>query len=240
MGKRNTFLFFWVLTTGLFAWFFYQGHHTFDDPSTKFVLLALLFCTIALIRWLAGPINQIQSEQNYSRRGWYIFVVIITIGVLFFARTIIGPPLLFFLPLLAVGIILYLRPKIYKQEVLYAAGLAIIAGLTGLGAGWVPFRPVVWAILQVFLVITGLITGWSLLRYTGLWQIGIGRSQYLDAGIKSAFGRFGSGIILSIPWSLGIVLIGGGQNHKNGLKAGGILLWQSVRGLVRRSGGGYY
>ncbi len=214
MGKRITFLIFWLLATGVFSWFLYQGNHTFDDPSTKFVLLALLLCTIALLRWLAPPLSEIPSDVNDSRRGWFTLVSIITIGVLFLSRTVVGPPLLLAWPVLAVGILIYLRTKIYKQEVLYAVVLALLAGLTGLGAGWVSFHPVVWSILQVFLVTTGLIAGWSLLRHTGLWHIGIGRSQFLDEGLKSTLRSIGFGIILSIPWAFGIVLIGGAESQQ--------------------------
>lgn len=208
MGKRNTFLLIWFLTTGLFIWFIFQGQHTFEAPTTKYVLVTLLLCTMALLRWLPGPLNDLPAEPRVSRRSWLTLLVIIIIMVLFLARTLIGPPLLFAFPILAVGILIYLRPKIDKQEILYATVLAFVAGLTGLAAGWVPFHPIVWAILQVCLVIAGLLAGWSLLRHTGLWQIGIGRSQFLDKGIKSALRSFGTGIAISIPWAIGIVLIG--------------------------------
>jgi len=214
LRKRNTFLFFWIFSTGLLVWFLYQGHHTFDDPSTKYVLLALLFCTVALLIWLAGPVNEITFEHHSTKRGWFSLFVIITIVGAFLARTIIGPPLVFALPILAIGILIFLRPKINRQEVLYAAVLALVAGLTGLSAGWVSFHPIIWSVLQVCLVVTGLIAGWSLLRYTDLWQIGIGRSQYLDEGIKSALLSFGFGLILSIPWAIGIVLIGGADSQQ--------------------------
>jgi hypothetical protein len=68
--------------------------------------------------------------------------------------------------------------------------------------------------LQVCLVFTGLLAGWSLLRHTGLWQIGISRSQFLDDGIQSALRSLGYGILISIPWALGIVLIGGVESEQ--------------------------
>jgi hypothetical protein len=133
---------------------------------------------------------------------------------MFLARTLIGPPLSFAFPILAVSILIYLRPKIDQQEVWYATVLALMSGLTGLAAGWVPFQPLVWAILQVCLVITGLIAGWSLLRHTGLWQIGIGRSLFLDQGKKVALRSFGTGIAISIPWAIGIVLMGASASQQ--------------------------
>jgi hypothetical protein len=214
MEKRNTFLIIWFLTTVLFVWFIFQGHHTFDAPTTKYVIVALFLCTLALLRWLPGPLNVLPTKPRKSRSSWLILICIVTIVVMFLTRTLIGPPLLFAFPILAVGILIYLRPKIDQQEVLYATVLALVAGLTGLAAGWVPFQPIVWAILQVCLIISGLIAGWSVLRHTGLWQIGIGRSQFLDQGEKSALRSFGAGIAISIPWAMGIVLIGASASQQ--------------------------
>ena len=214
MRKRNTFLIIWFLTTCLFIWFIFQGHHTFDAPTTKYVIVALFLCTMALLRWLPGPLNDLPSKARETRSGWLSLIVSVTIVIMFLARTLIGPPLLFAFPILAVGILIYLRPKIGPQEVWYATVLALMSGLTGLAAGWVPFQPLVWAILQVCLVITGLIAGWSLLQHTGLWQIGIGRSQFLDQGFKFALRSFVTGIAISFPWAIGNVLIGAqGSQH---------------------------
>ena len=209
MSKRITFPFIWVLTTCLLVWFVFQGEHTFDAPTTKYVLAALLLCTLTLLSWLRGPIGDLLVEPTVLRRGWLTFIVVIIVMVLFLSRTLIGPHLLYAFPILAVGMVIYLRPELERREIWYATVLALVAGLTGLSAGWVPFQPIIWAILQVCLVITGLMAGWSLLRHTGLWQIGIGRSQFLDKDIKSALVSFGTGIAISIPWAIGIVLIGG-------------------------------
>jgi hypothetical protein len=213
MIRRNVFLFSWLVITAVLAWLLLQGNHQFGDPSTPYVLLGLLLCTVTLLRWLPNPIKEIPDEVDTPKHGWFILVIIVAISTLFLARVFLGPSLLYILPVLATGILVYTRPKISRKETSYAQKLALIAGLAGLGAGWVPFDPVIWAVLQVILVFSGLIAGWSLLQQTGLWDTGIGRSQYLDNGLVPAFRSLGSGVILSIPWALGLVLIGGADSQ---------------------------
>jgi hypothetical protein len=158
--------------------------------------------------WLPGPTREIHFDNEKMKRGRYAILAFILFVVLFLSRTLFGPNLLYAWPIISAGTIIYLKPKFSKKELTYAAILALVGGIAGLGAKWVPFHPVVWSVLQVFLVTTGLLAGWALLRYAGLWQLGISRSQYLDNGLKSAIQSFSTGIIISIPWALGFVLMG--------------------------------
>jgi hypothetical protein len=212
--QRNTFLILWLLTTASFVWFIYQGNHTFDSPVTIYVLIALLACTITLLRWLPSPVKDNSSEHVATRRIWLILIAVIVLGALFLSRTVIGSSLLFAWPVLAIFTLIYLKSEIHNREVMYALVLAVIAGITGLGAGWVPFPPVVWTILQLFMVFTGLIAGWALLRYTKLWEAGVGHSKFLDKGIIPALRSFLLGLIIAIPWALGIVLFGAAESQQ--------------------------
>jgi hypothetical protein len=132
----------------------------------------------------------------------------LTVGVLFPLVTLIGPPLLFALPVLGLVMLALLRPRLSRQEVVYALLLAVVAGVAGLGAGWVTFSPLAWAALQVALVLTSLLAGWSILRHTGLLQAGIGRSLFLMEGLAPALRGFAQGILIGMPWALGLVVLG--------------------------------
>jgi hypothetical protein len=207
--RRYIFLAFWTLTTAGVAWLVLQGQHTFDSQATPAILLALFACTASLLWWLPSPALDNPSDIYRTRRGWFILVVIVAVGVLFSLRTLVGPPLLFSLPVIAVVVLAVLRPRVSRREVLYALALALIAGVAGLGAGWVTFPPALWAPLQVALVLTGLLAGWGILRQTGLLQLGIGGSRFLREGTTSALRAFVQGMLISMPWALSIVVLGG-------------------------------
>jgi hypothetical protein len=206
--RRYTFFALWILTTAGLGWQVLQGQHTFDSQATLPALLAQFVCTAALLWWLPAPVLDDPPDKASIRQGWFVLVVVIAVGVLFPLRTLVGPPLLYALPVIAVIILAVLRPRISRREVLYALGLALVAGAAGLGAAWVAFPPIVWAVLQVALVLTGLLAGWSILRHTGLLQLGIGRSRFLMEGITSALRGFVQGMLIGMPWALGLVLLG--------------------------------
>ena len=91
----------------------------------------------------------------------------------------------------------------------------MVAGLAGLGAGWITFVPLrTWAVLQVALVAMALPAGWSILRYTGLWQRGMGQSAFLTNGMTSALKGFGQGILLAVPWALSGIVMGGSNKDR--------------------------
>jgi hypothetical protein len=206
--RRVIFLCIWILTTALLGWQVAQGHHSFDSPGTPLALLSLLLCTIALLWWLARPVPDLAPHLARTRRARFALLVVLALLVLYPLRTLVGPPLLFALPALALIILALLRPRLSRREVAYAVLLALVAGIAGLGAGWVTFPAGVWAALQVALVLTGLLAGWSLLRHTGLWEAGIGHSLYLVDGLAPALRGFGLGMLLAAPWALGLVVLG--------------------------------
>jgi hypothetical protein len=138
---------------------------------------------------------------------------VIALCALFALRTVVGPPLLFGLPVVAVAVLAFLRPKITRRETSYALGLSLVAGVAGLGAGWVPFHPVVWSILQVLLVSTGFLAGWAILRHAGLLEQGVGYSRFLSEGIASALRGFLQGVLIGLPWALSLVVMGGSASE---------------------------
>jgi hypothetical protein len=100
------------------------------------------------------------------------------------------------------------RSQLSRLEVGYALVMALVAGVAGLGAGWVNFPPLTWAVLQVALVLAGLLAGWSLLRSTGLMQAGLGRSLLVAEGLVPALRGFAQGLLIAMPWALGNVVLG--------------------------------
>ena len=212
--RRNIFLVPWFFTTTGFGWLIANKHHTFDSPATLPVLIGLLACTIALSIWLPNPVSKQVPSLTVSRRGWFALLAVFSIGLLFLARTVIGPSLLFAWPIAAIAILIYLKPRLSRREHAYALVLSAATGVAALGAAWVPFHPAVWAVLQIGIVLPGLLAGWEVLRLSGLWQEGVGRSRLLEQGIVPALQSVLSGIVLATPWALGIVLIGGADSQK--------------------------
>ena len=206
--RRTAFFVVWILSTVGLGWQMVLGRHTFDSPATVPALLALLLCTAALLWWLSSSAPEAPSTTARTRYGRFVLVVILAVGILFPLRTLIGPPLLFALPVLGLVVLVLLRPRLSRLEVVYASLLALVAGVAGLGAGWVTLAPLTWAALQVALVLLGLLAGWSLLRHTGLWQAGIGHSLLLVEGPVPALWGFARGILLAVPWAFGLVLLG--------------------------------
>jgi hypothetical protein len=135
-------------------------------------------------------------------------IAMLAVGLLFSLRTLVGPPLLFALPVVCLVVLALLRPRLSRLIVVYASLLALVAGVAGLGAGWVTFSPLAWAALQVALVLLSLLAGWSLLRHTGLWQAGIGRSLLLAEGPVPALSNFARGVLIALPWAFGLVVLG--------------------------------
>ncbi len=198
----------WGLSTAGLGWQVLQGQHSFDSQATLPTLLALLACTAALLWWLAGVVPDVPAGSARTRRGRFALLVVVAAGVLFSLRTLVGPPLLFGLPVIGLAVLGLWRPQLSRQEVVYALLLALVAGVAGLGARWVTFSPLTWAGLQVALVGSGLLAGWGLLRHTGLLQAGLGRSLVVTEGAAPALRGFVRGILIAMPWTLGLVLLG--------------------------------
>jgi hypothetical protein len=207
-GRQWVFVGVWILGTIGLGWQVLQGRHAFDSQTTPPVLAALLVCTVALLWWLAGVAPDVPSHVARTRHVRLVLVLTLAVAVLFPLRTLIGPPLLFALPVLGLVVLALLRPRLHWREVTYALFLALVASIAGLGAGWVTFAPLVWASLQFALVLLGLLTGWCLLRYTGLLQAGVGCSLLVEEGLLPALTGFARGMLIAAPWAFGLVALG--------------------------------
>ena len=205
---RYTFFGVWALSTAGLGWQVLQGQHAFGSQATLPALLALLICTIALLWWLNSLVPDLTAHTAHTRRGRFVLVVALSAGVLFFLQPLIGRAVLFALPVLGLVVLVLWRPRLSRQEVLYALFLALVAGVAGLGAGWVTFSPLDWAGLQVALVLPGLLAGWSILRHRGLLQAGVGRSLLVMEGWLPALRGFAQGILIGMPWALGMIVLG--------------------------------
>lgn len=211
--RRWLFYAVWLLTTVVLACQLLLGRRSFGSPATVPALGGLLACTAALLLALPKPVAQVPSAVDRTRRARFVLVLLVTTVALFALRTLVGPPLLFALPVLALVVMLVLRPRVNRREGAYALILALVAGVAGLGAQWVDSPAPVWAALQVALVWLGLLAGWSLLRSTGLWEAGLGRSLFLDEGAKPAARGFALGLLIAMPWALGLVVLGAAEGE---------------------------
>jgi len=207
--RRIVFAGIWLGASLLFGCQLSRGMHSFDSPGIVLSLIALLLCADALIWGIPNPIRDEPADQP-ARRGRFMLLILLAGILLFPLRTLVGPPLLFCLPVVAIATLLLLRQPLQRKEVLYALFLALIAGLAGLGAGWITdFRPMVWAVLQVLLVLTGFLAGWGILRASGLAQQGIGKSLVLSAGAGRGALGFLLGMLIAVPWALANLVMGG-------------------------------
>jgi len=207
-STRYVLLAVWLLSTVGLAWLVLRGHHTFDSSATLPALLALLLCTAALLWWLSSGAPPVPPHAPRTRRGRFALLLLLAILVLLALRAIVGPPLLFALPVIGLVVLAILRPRFSPLEMAYAASLALLAGIAGLGARWVTIPPWTWAGLQVALVFPGLLAGWAILRHTGLLQAGIGHSLWVADGWAPALRSFAYGIALATPWALGMIVLG--------------------------------
>jgi hypothetical protein len=144
--RHVLFLSIWGLVTAFTTWLVLVGYHTFESPGTLWLLLALLALTLTFIRWLPRPVLPAPTATaTTSRRRSALRLIAVAI-FLFVLATLVGPPLLFALPVIALLALAVLRPRLGRARVLYALGLALVAGVAGLGAGFVQdFSLAAWA-----------------------------------------------------------------------------------------------
>jgi len=211
--QRNLFMIIWVIASLFLGWQLGQGQYSFDTPLAVPNLIVMLLCTVALLIWIPNPIKATLLEKS-TREGPFILLILVSTVILFAVRDVVGPPLLFVLPVIASLMLILLKRPLEKREGLYALGLALIAGVTGLGAGWITYIPTtLWGILQIFLVLTGLLAGWGILRFTGLREQGVGTSRLLSEGAVPALKSFLTGLVIALPWAFLNVLLGAGNGE---------------------------
>ncbi len=213
----------WAIASVFFAWQLRQPPYSFDSQWTVLNLIIMLLSTIALLAWTPNPIPS-ESIRRPVNRAWFIVLIVVSIGTLFLIPLKAARGFLFLLPLIAVAVLIVVKEPIDKREVLYASFLALLAGIAGLGAGWIAWiNPTTWGVLQFFLVLAGLLAGWIILRHTGLVREQVGTSRFLSNGTPAAFKAFFMGLLISIPWAFLNVLMGG-ANQETWIKK----WWQPV------------
>jgi len=209
--RRLFFVVAWLAATVFFAWKLAQGVRDFSEAAV-YALLVGLALTLALIWWLPAPALSATAGDRSGGRGRLLLLALLTLAVMVAIAAIVGPPLLYGLVVIAVLVLVWLRPQLDRSEVTYAAALAAAAAVAALFMTSAEFPPTAWAAMQIGLVFPGLLAGWGILRSTGLLQEGIGRSLFLSDGWRAALKGALQGTLIGIPWSLLNPLLGGSNN----------------------------
>jgi hypothetical protein len=212
-SRRSIFAIIWIITTLLLAWLLLKNEPAFASRSSLVAMGTLFICTLGLIWQLSNPIPE-EASTLAGKRWRFILLIVLICVVLFPLRTLVGPPLLFGLPVIGLLVLAWLHWPISLRSAIYASNLALIAGIAGLGAGWIKDIPLpAWAVLNFLLTLTGLLAGWGILQRYGLDQFGIGHSRFLAEGGLQALKSFGLGLLLALPWAFGSVLMGSSQSE---------------------------
>jgi hypothetical protein len=218
----------WFLANIVLTWLLAIGRISFVFDSIWIVVLVLLPCNVILMCLVRNPIAD-ETVGRKTHKGKLFGLIAVVVIALLFLQAVVGKFILFLLPVVAVVILWLLKPQLDKQGWSYATILALIAGIVGLGAEWISFiTPVQWGFLQVPLTLLSFLAGWSILRYFGLLQQGVGRSRFITAGMRSAVRSFLLGILLGTPWALAGVVMGSAEG---GGSAWVESLWQPLIAL---------
>jgi len=199
------------LANVVLTWLLAVGQVSFAFDTIWIVVLVLLPCTVILMCLVRNPIAD-EPVGRKTHKGRLFGLIAVVVIALLLLQAVAGKFILFLLPVVAAVVLWLLKPQLDRQEWSYATLLALIAGVTGLGAEWISFiTPVQWGFLQVPLTLLSFLAGWSILRRFGLLQRGIGRSRFLTAGMWPAVQSFLLGILLGTPWALANVVMGSAE-----------------------------
>jgi hypothetical protein len=205
----------WFLANVVLTWLLAAGQVSFAFDSLWIVVLVLLPCNVVLMYLIRNPIAE-EPLRRKTHKGKLFGLIAVVVFVLLLLQAVVGEFILFLFPVVAAIVLWFLKPQLDKQDWLYATFLALIAGVTGLGAEWISFiTPVQWGFLQVPLTLLSFLAGWSILRRFGLLQQGVGRSRFLTAGIGPAVRSFLLGILLGTPWALATVVMGSAEGGRS-------------------------
>jgi hypothetical protein len=212
-GRKYLFVAVWAAASIFFGMQLRQPPYSFDSGRTALNLIVMLVCTVALLAWTPNPIPRDAGDKR-TKKGLFALLILTVVMILFLIPLKWDRAFLFVLPLIAIAMFLLLKQPVDMREVSYAMVLALLAGITGLGAGWISYiTPPIWGVLQFLLVLTGLVAGWAILRRTGLYQKHVGTSRFLLSGTPAAFKAFFMGLLISIPWAFLNVLMGGANQE---------------------------
>lgn len=211
-GRQRAFIVFWLAALVLGAWRIWQGETDFARASTVPLLLLMLACTVALLRWLPGPAAPPRPAPLPGRARFVLFLLGAGLALILLYN-LLGRGLLLAFPIAGLATLALLRGAVKREELIYALVLGLVAALAGLGFGprFAGVYPINWGLLQVPLVLFCLPAGWALLRRTGLLEQGLGRSVLLARGWRPALATFGGGALLGLPWAVFNVALGAGR-----------------------------
>ena len=205
----------WLSATVVLAWLLAVGPVPFAIDSVWIATLALIPCIGILACLIQSPIVD-EPVGHKTQKGKLSGLIVVVAIVLLFLQAVAGKYILFLLPLVAAGTLCLSKQQVERREWFYAAVLALIAGVSGLGAAWISFiTPMQWGFLQVPLTLLSLLSGWNMLRRSGLLRQGIGRSRFLTAGMRPAVHSFLLGILLGTPWALANIVMGSAQGGRS-------------------------
>jgi hypothetical protein len=210
-GRNSRYLFHlsWVATTLWLAWLLLRGPLAFDSPEFIPSLLALLLCTVALIRRLPAPPPAGPALPAHRIR--FLAAGLLLLAALFGWYSLFGRQLIAGFPLAGLAVLAVLRASLSRATWLYTVALGGVAGLASLGAAWLGSWSYESAVLQVILVITCLPAGWMILQQEGLLQRELGVSIFLTRGTRAAAGAFAASVLLSAPWAMFNVVFADGS-----------------------------
>lgn len=206
--RSSILLVIWSFSTLGIGYAVLRGFRNFDSPATLPILLILLVCTISLLWWVNDRAPDLPEHKPQTNRRKFILTVLLAVLVLFLLHSIVGHPLIFAFPVIGILVLIIMRPPLSRPEVYYALTLAVIAGVAGLGSAWVSIPLTIWASLQFGLVFLGLLAGWGILNHTGLVKAGIGTNILITEGFKPAVNSFFQGLLIAMPWALGMIALG--------------------------------
>jgi hypothetical protein len=208
-SARTVFALVWAAAVLMLGGAIISGNIGFAQPlmiASGLVLGVLL--AVTLIRSLPGISF---AGLPFHISAWRFAGIVLVAWVVLYGSTLLIPIPWSLLVLAAAALlsVVALRTLGSRREIANASGLAVVAGIAGLGAGhnaqWLPLWQ--WGLLQVPLTFFGLLTGWGLARRLGLFDQGIGRVHLLVAGPRRAIRAALEGMALGVPFALlGVVL----------------------------------
>ena len=196
----------WVVTTAALAWVLPVAAHPPAVPTWAGLLTvaALGADTAALLWWLGrAPTTAVPAAARTrpAAFGGAVVVALLLMVPLGFARfAVLGV-----LAAVAVAVLVRLRQRLDRRELGYAATLGAVATVGGL-AGWAATRgsnDLVWAAVQLPLVVLTLLAGWRAARHAGWAPAELGTVRLLVDGAGPALRSALCGVVLALPWALG-------------------------------------
>ena len=115
-ARRLVFVVLWLAATVYLTAQLLRGHHDFSTGTLPAISI-MLACSAALIWWLPGPRPQAQPGEAPTQRLRFGLLASGLLVTLMLLRDVVGPRLLFGLPLAALAVLVALRPLVVRRDV---------------------------------------------------------------------------------------------------------------------------